>query len=70
MKYRDVKTFILGVMRGIYVALTTLGYLITYCKIGSWLGVFIEACILPTGLCHMFFCWWLTFYRGLSSVWH
>lgn len=47
MKYRDVKTFILGVVRGIYVALTTLGYLITYCKIGSWLGVFIEACIFP-----------------------
>ena len=48
--YTFSKTFILGVMGGIFIALSSLGNLIAGFSIGGGMGKFIGSVVFPTGL--------------------
>ncbi|WP_297596389.1 formate/nitrite transporter family protein [uncultured Cetobacterium sp.] len=48
--YSFTKTMLLGLMGGVYIALSALGNLIANFTIGGGAGKFVGACVFPTGL--------------------
>lgn len=48
--YTLQQMFLLGLMGGVYIALSSLGYLIANATIGGGMGKFIGAAVFPTGL--------------------